>query len=150
MNAIMSGMLQGVVPLIIACFLNVSGLATFETYEDVVVVRLDEEKFFQNNFFGGFAYGGFIFAKYEVDNGKVNDDIYPILLKHEYGHVLQQRKYCSKYLYLVAIPSLLSSLSDQHGNFPWEVEANLLSGFNNEEISEILTREKEWQIGSRY
>jgi hypothetical protein len=66
----------------------------------------------------GMAMGGFIFV------GHDNDDW---LVAHEYGHVIQRRKYGASYFALVVLPSILSfhfsSGDERHTNRWFELEA---------------------------
>jgi len=128
----MLGMLQAVVPLILGCFLSVSGLATVDIYEnDAIIIKTN----LNNERIQGFSYGGFFFINYDDEtvisffDEQTNREIYNWFLSHEYGHLLQQRKYGYRYFAYVAIPSLISTMfiRDDSQLF-WEAEANFLTG----------------------
>jgi len=129
-NAI--GMLQYVVPLLLACVLGVAGVAEIEPYEDVWVVRstiqMPREKLWT-----GFAYGGFVFTWNNETYSHLNayQEADEWLLQHEYGHTLQQR-ILNEWYPLVVIPSLISATTTYkvHCNMPWEIWANQLSGYD--------------------
>ena len=141
---VFSGMLQAVAPLIFACILNVSGVATFEVYnDDAIVIQLVNP--LQGVSIASFSYGGFIFNshnktrfyRYLINNGYQNNGFRQVMLiasdkylnhiNHEYGHTIQQRKYGSHYFGLVAVPSFLTNIFfENHSEFPWETEATLL------------------------
>ena len=61
------------------------------------------------------------------------------MLRHEYGHILQEREYGeTKYLLIVAMPSVTYNLisrgnkaaSDNYYNMPWEYDADIRGNVN--------------------
>ena len=136
------GMLQHVVPLLIACVLGVTGLAEIEPYENVWVVRSTSESVI----WSGLTYGSFIFVQTNetLSSLKAFSELDNLMLQHEYGHVIQQRILNEWYLPLIAIPSFTSAafFNSIHRKTPWEIWANQLSGYDISEQGFFF-----WKLG---
>ncbi|MBQ8393462.1 MAG: RHS repeat protein [Clostridia bacterium] len=125
-------------------------LEWYEMYlETVELLKEDAEKFdinnesesvvFESNFFSG--YKGVLVVKTPMKSsfsfgfiGLQNNTTNPNIIKHEYGHILQLRKYGqAKYIFNIAIPSVMIHFLQKKGKlpydyytYPWEAEANEL------------------------
>ena len=96
--------------LIGICLLGATGkIDSVIMYRDVLAVHADIDN--------AFAYGGFIVSGVNSEN----------FLSHEYGHLIQERKYGLLYEFLVVVPSLISAMVSEnaaaHGARWFEIEA---------------------------
>ena len=99
--------------LIGICILGVTGrINGVIVYQDVIAVHADIRP--------AFAYGGFIVSGTSSER----------FLSHEYGHLIQERKYGPLYELLVVVPSLVSALlsgsEEIHQSRWFEIEATEL------------------------
>jgi hypothetical protein len=75
-----------------------------------------------------FRFGGFSIGQYIFGDEKIKADPSTGLFQHEYGHVLQSRKYGIIYLSKFGFPSLVSAIRSRnrsHDKHPVEQDANV-------------------------
>ena len=90
--------------LIAICILGVSGnIESVSQYRDAFVFR-------NTGILTGVGVGGFII---------LNESYPDFVVKHEYGHLGQERELGALYLPLVALPSITWNLLSRAGVLPW-------------------------------
>ena len=103
----------------------------FSSYEDTLVIR------HSSDLLTSWSIGGTIFLNHDLDDK--TSAVKTNMLRHEYGHILQERKYGkTKYLLIVAVPSVTYNLisrgneaaSNNYYNMPWEYDADIRGNVN--------------------
>lgn len=103
----------------------------FSSYNGTLVIRHSSDRL------TSWAIGGTIFLNHNLDNYSISTKTN--MLKHEYGHILQERSYgTAKYALIVAVPSVTfnfisrenQSAADNYYNMPWEYDADVRGKVN--------------------
>ena len=115
----------------------------FAFYKGTLVLR------HSSDFLTSWSIGGMIFLN--RNNDKIKDDKWKTnLLKHEFGHILQERDLgVEKYITDVAIPSVIINLISRkskiidknYHNFAWEYDADIRGGasFNHSSWAPVMS-----------
>ena len=100
----------------------------FSSYKGTLVIR------HSSDFLTSGSFGQIIFLNHNLDNHskKTKEQ----MLRHEYGHIVQEQQLEGKYWFAVALPSITVNLisrfnkavSEDYYDFPWEYDADVRGG----------------------